>query len=268
MRGNLLSVGTALCIHELAHLFAAKIAKVAIEEIRILPFGGSARMENPYRLPLKQLLAVAIAGPVANLLLATITAALRQWGFLQGEGALHFVRTNLVLFLFNLLPALPLDGGRILFAALRSLLGERKALLIGLWIGRILAGLLLLAAVFEGIQRGIWNLSFILAALFILASSRDEQYAQFKSRAQQLSDLLASDFDGRPARLYPLNASTRVHKALELLRPREPAWFMLTSNGRATGLLGAQEVLNYLINGGAPDTALENLLESQSIKFR
>ncbi|MBP3410219.1 MAG: hypothetical protein J6M10_04390 [Clostridia bacterium] len=262
MEGDLGSVALALGVHELAHLAAAKLAGVAIQEICILPFGGSARMENPYRLPIRQILPVAAAGPAANLGLAVCIAACAHWGWLDIGQAAEFMQPNLILCVFNLIPALPLDGGRMLFCLLRRPLGEKKALAAGLWSGRILAFCLMGASLAGGLRLGVWNLSFILAALFILASGHDERAAQFKSRAQQLSDLLASDFDGRAARLYQMDASARADQALSLLRPREAAWFMLTRKGRPVSMLGARELLDFLLNDGAPETALEELLSS------
>lgn len=261
MEGGLGGLALALGTHELAHLVAAKLTGVAVQEIRILPFGGSARMENPYRLPLRQILPVAAAGPAANLLLAVCIAALAHWGLLEPEKAGALVQPNLVLLAFNLLPALPLDGGRILFALLRFPLGEKKALVAGLWTGRALAlGLLGLTAL-GGLKSGVWNLSFALAALFILATGRDEKNARLKSRAQQLSDLLSTDFEGRPARIYPLEASAPAGRALALLKPREASWFMLIRRGRPVGMLGTRELLDYLLNGGAPEVPLGELLK-------
>jgi len=95
-----------------------------------------------------------------------------------------------------------------------------------------------------------------------MACGRDEKRAQLKSRAQQLSDLLGDHFEGRPARIYQLDASAPAARALSLLRPREPGWFMLTRSGRAVGLLGAQALLDYLLSGGAPETELGVLLET------
>jgi len=261
MEGGFAPLALALFVHEAAHLAAAKLTGVAIQEIRILPFGGSARMENPYQLPLRQILPVAAAGPAANLALAVVLAALTHWGLLDAHTCARLAQPNLVLLLFNLLPALPLDGGRMLFALLCVPLGEKKALAVGLWTGRMLAFGLLGLMLMGGLQRGVWNLSFALAAVFILVSGRDEKNAQLKSRAQQLSDLLSSDYDSRPVRIYQLDSSAHADMALALLRPREPGWFILTRKGKPMGLLGARELLDYLLNGGAPEAPLGELLE-------
>ncbi len=258
MRSDLPAVAASLCVHELAHLLAARLARVAITEIRILPFGGSAKMENPYRIPAPRLIAVAIAGPLANLILAVSGAALAQWGLLRPASAASLARTNLTLMLFNLLPALPLDGGRILYALLQRPLGEARALRLGVWLGRALAGALIALAAFTGLRGGKWNLTLLLAAVFLLSAGPDETAALLKSRAQRLQDAL--DGGGiRPARIYQLDADTRAARAIELLRPRECTWFVLTRNGAPVGLTDARNLLRHLIDGGAPEAALGSL---------
>lgn len=258
MRADMPAVAASLCAHELAHLLAARLARVTITEIRIMPFGGSAKMENPYRIPAGRLFAVAIAGPAANLVFAVTCAALAQWGLLRPASAAPLVRMNLTLMLFNLLPALPLDGGRMLYALLQRPLGERRALRVGMWLGRALAGILIASALALGLRYGKWNLTLVLAAIFLLASEPDESAALLKSRAQRLQDAL--DGGGiRPARIYQLDAGTCAQQALELLRPRECTWFVLTRGGVPVGLTDAQNLLRHLMNGGAPEATLGSL---------
>lgn len=200
LRADLPSVVIALSAHELAHLLAAYLARVTITEIRIMPFGGSAKMENPYRIPPGRLIAVAAAGPAANLLIAVLAAALAQWQRIPPDLAARTARANLTLMLFNLLPALPLDGGRILFALLERPLGEARALKLGLRLGCILACALLAAALALGLRTGKWNLTLILAAVFLLGSEQDESAALIHSRAQRLEEALSGG-GVRPARI-------------------------------------------------------------------
>lgn len=259
MRGSVGPLCAALAAHELAHLAAAKLARVEISEIRLMPFGGSARIENPYRLSPGQLIAVSAAGPAANLALLFLCAALAHWRLLRPGLAGALARSNLTLMLFNLLPALPLDGGRVLYALLSRPLGEKKALCAGVWLGRLLAALLLGLALAGGLRHGRWNLTFLLAAVFILASERDERRALDLSRARRLEETLEAGDGPRPARIYQLDARTRAAQALKLLRPRERAWFVLTRDGAPEGLIDGRSILNHLVNEGAPDAALGEL---------
>ena len=259
MQGGMFALFLALGIHELAHLAAARLARVEIAEIRLMPFGGSARIENPYRLSPAQLIPTAIAGPAANLLLAILLAALAQWRVLDPIHAAELVQPNLLLMLFNLIPALPLDGGRILYALLQRPLGETRAQAVCLWFGRILAALLAFTFVAGGLRHGRWNLTFLLAAIFLLSSGRDETGALTAARAQSLSDALGSAEEPRPARVYQLDGQTTARRALSLLRPREPAWFVITSSDAPAALIDSRSVVSHLVQGGPPDTPIGKL---------
>ena len=258
MRADLPAMAIALGAHELAHLLAARLAGVSIAEIQLLPFGGSAKMENPYRIPPARLVAVALAGPAANLVLLVLCAALCQWGLVKSASAASLFQMNLTLMLFNLLPALPLDGGRILYALLQRPLGSARALRLGIWLGRGLAVALLTAAAWLGFRSDSWNLTLILAAVFLLASGPDESAAWARARAQRLGDALESA-SIRPVRILQLPADTSVQRALELLRPRERCWFLLTDAGAPRALVDECSILRHLIDGGAPEATLEEL---------
>ena len=259
MRGGMFPLFLALGVHELAHLLAANLARVEIAEIRLMPFGGSARIENPYRLSPGQLIPTALAGPAANLLLAVLIAALAQWNILSPAHAAELVSPNVTLMLFNLIPALPLDGGRVLYALTQRPLGERRALALGIWLGRVLAALLFLGFLAGGLGHGRWNLTFLLAAIFLLASGRDESGALDAARAHALEGALEADDEPRPTRIYQLNASTSARQALALLRPREQAWFVLTNGGAPGALIDGRSIIAHLVNGGSPETALMEL---------
>lgn len=253
------SIALALSFHEIGHLLAARLLGVHIQEIHLTPFGGSARMENPYRLDAAHIIPVAAAGPAVNLLLAMLFASLAHWRVLLPHQASPLIGTNLVLFLFNLMPALPLDGGRILFALLRRPLGERRALCTGLWLGRILAAVLVGASIAGGLSGCSWNLSFLLAAIFIIASEPDERRALLKSRAQRIPDLMEPHKDTTPVRIFQMDENSSLHSALTCMRSGEATWFILTSGGRPVGIQDDRTVLRHLINEDAPEATLGSL---------
>jgi Zn-dependent protease/predicted transcriptional regulator len=172
-------------LHELAHSLVARRFGATVRDITLLPIGGVARLENAPERPMQEFW-MALAGPAVNvvlgLLLGAVTLPVLGWRALGGLGALmarldgisaerllvDLLTANLGLAFFNLLPAFPLDGGRVL----RSLLASRMGVLDGTRIAvRIGQGLALVLGLL-GLFTGAWNLALI--AVFIFVSARQE----------------------------------------------------------------------------------------------
>lgn len=253
--GDVLALLFALGMHETAHLAAAFLLRVNVTDIRILPFGASMRMENPYHLPRLKLALIAISGPAANLFLLLLFSSLAQWNLLSHWMAKRLLAPNLALLIFNLLPALPLDGGRILCALLSRFMEERRALIIGIFCGRALALLLISAMIFGGIKRGVWNISFLFAAIFIITSERDEKKALTESRLMRMQGAL-DGFDMQAARLFQIEDTHSALEALSLIRPKENAYFILTHGGAPIGLVDCACVLRHMLTHDDVETPL------------
>lgn len=251
MQASMAGIGIGLCLHELGHIAAARALGVELREIRLTPLGGSARMENPYSLPAARLALVAAAGPMASLMLMLAAAAFGHWGWLDAAQAGRLWKPSLMMLLFNLMPALPLDGGRILYCALQRRLGEARALRLGLWLGRLLAGLLLSGCLYLRLRTGRWNLSLPLAAVFLLSSGTDERGALEKSRLTRLEEALSGERSPLPLRLYQVDAETPVREAVRLMRAREGTWFIVARAGLPPQLLDGRAVVRQAVEGDA-----------------
>lgn len=182
LSGLLLSVllfGSIL-LHELGHSVVARRRRVPIEGIELHLFGGVAKMTAPPRSP-KDEIAIAIAGPLVSLALA---AAFLGGTFALGASAPTWMAwiggVNLLLGVFNLLPALPMDGGRVF----RALLAQRKGLVAGtktaVKVSRVLA-------VAIGVLGLLWNPWMIPLAILIwvLGSSELAQMRRHEILARQ-----------------------------------------------------------------------------------
>ena len=247
--GDMAALAAGLLAHEGAHLLAARALGVGVSELRLMPFGAAIRMENPYVLPPGKLFAVAAAGPAGSVLAVLLAAALCQWGLLSPAPTLAALRVNAVLLLFNLLPALPLDGGRMLVAALSSKLGRSRAVEAGIWSGRIVAGLLLLSAAYGVIASGRLNLSPVLAAVFMLASGRDEREALSDTRARTVLNA-ALPLDGPvPARLYAVNADCPLPRALRAARPDGMTLYAVYKDSRLSSITDDRRLLKAMLEG-------------------
>jgi len=173
--------------HELAHSMVARMYGVQVESITLLPIGGVAAMREMPRKPSEEAL-MAIAGPVASLglagLFAIIIAAVGSTGptgFMGQPILLTLMITNMVLAVFNLLPAFPLDGGRVLRAVLAHYMGAARATRIAVTIGQAMA---ILLGIF-GLLRNPW-LMFIAVFIFFGAGQEGRQ-AQAQAVLEQIT---------------------------------------------------------------------------------
>jgi Zn-dependent protease len=169
--GAIMVTFTMVVLHELGHSLVARRYRVRVKDIILLPIGGMARMMDIPRQPRQELL-IAVAGPLTSFALAGLFYAV-GWLFelLSYQGYAFLVVINLMLGLFNLLPAFPMDGGRIL----RSLLARRypfmRATRIAVRVARAIAACGVVGGLYLG---AIW---FVVISLFIFWGSGAEEKA-------------------------------------------------------------------------------------------
>jgi len=152
------SVFACIVIHELAHALVARRFGCRTREILLLPIGGIAQMERVPERPAQELL-VGLAGPATNIVIAGVLGAVIAivgWPFdpdqpsLAGSLIVPLFWSNVALAGFNLLPAFPLDGGRVLRAMLTARLGRQRATLAASTVGKVLAIVFVIAGLTVG----------------------------------------------------------------------------------------------------------------------
>ncbi|KUK41860.1 MAG: Peptidase M50 [Clostridia bacterium 62_21] len=175
---GLIAFGVVL-IHELAHIWAARRLGISVGQIEILPFGGVAEMGSELVLqPAKEIM-VALAGPVANLALCMFAFGLLHYGVWHAALTPFFIQCNLLLFAFNLLPGLPLDGGRIWRAFLASRVGLTESTLYAATWGQFW-GILITLAGAVGVYTHVAGLDIVATGLFLFyAATRERKQAPY-----------------------------------------------------------------------------------------
>jgi Zn-dependent protease len=187
----------SLLVHELAHALTAQRFGVGVERIDLWLLGGVSRLSSPPRGPRAGFL-IAVAGPAASVVVAVLTGAtgtvLAAWDVpaLVTSPLLWLAVANGVLAVFNLVPAAPLDGGRVLAAAVWWRTGDegrgtKVAAVAGRAFGVALAAFGLMQ-VFAGALTGLW---LVLLGAYLIVSSAAEQSAN--EVRHQLGDALVRD---------------------------------------------------------------------------
>jgi len=156
-------------LHETAHIIVAKRCKVPISKVEILPFGITMHPVEESVLKPADEVKICLAGPLCNFAVAYLV-----WRFYNGAFGEYVVIFNLAMGIFNLLPALPLDGGRIMRALLVKRFGHIRSTSVAFNITKIVA-------VAMGVF-GIWvivttkfNFSFLLVGCFLVANLTEEK---------------------------------------------------------------------------------------------
>lgn len=161
-------------LHELGHALMARRFGIGTVDITLYPIGGVARLNRMPREPMAELV-IALAGPAVNVVLLGGLLGLGligvygpSWGATSfGNFALNLMVVNFFLAAFNLIPAFPMDGGRVLRALLSGWLGRLRATAIAAGIGRALA---LLFGLFS-LYQGAWVQVFVAAFIYMAAGS-------------------------------------------------------------------------------------------------
>ena len=246
-----LAIFGCVVLHELGHALTARRYGVRTRDITLLPIGGVARLE---RIPEKpsQEIAVALAGPAVNVLIAGVLLAIfvggggtlspENLGTLEGGFLERLLAYNVFLALFNLIPAFPMDGGRVLRALLATRLDYLRATRIAANVGQGIA----LLFVIWGIKVGNPFLLFIALFVFI-GAGQEAQAVQMRSAFEgvPVSRAMIRDF-------RTLRGDEPLSRAVELLLSGHQQDFpVLGSNpaGPVLGILTRADLLTSLASG-------------------
>ncbi len=238
----------SVLLHELGHALVARRFKIGTREIVLLPIGGAALIEDADTTPRQDLL-IAFAGPAVSLMLAAAAWALSAVS--SGNTLVRFAQLNLILGLGNLIPAFPLDGGRILRAALTGWMGRVRATTMAAKLGRFIAVGLVVTAFWEG---DLW-LGIIGAFIYVAATS-EERTVIIRNI---IGERLVKDVMMPVRRIFGLTDD--LHTVADALRQDSGARAVpVTFGERILGVLYREPVLAALELGDRP-IQLRDLLD-------
>lgn len=247
--GFILALFGCVVLHELGHALTAKRFNVRTRDITLLPIGGIARLERIPEEPRQELL-IALAGPAVNVVIAAVLFGIvalfselgDPGGILKGEASFleRLMYLNLLLVAFNMLPAFPMDGGRVLRAMLAQKMEYVQATEVASSIGQGMAILFAVVAVLTS----HWFLLFI--AIFVYLGAQAEAHAveiRWIVKGIPVASAMVTEF-------RTLKESDTLAVAIEDLLAASQHDFPVMDNGQVVGVLPRQDLLTALAREG------------------
>jgi Zn-dependent protease len=247
--GLTLLLFTCVILHELGHALAARSVGIPVTEILLLPIGGIAFLSRLPRKPLHELW-IAAAGPLVNVAIALVLAPFAwQADFtfsLPAPGTalswqtviLAMFTANVMLVLFNLLPAFPLDGGRILRALLSLFAHERTATTTATIIGQAVAVIIGVLGIMSG------NVLLALTAVFIFISANNEK-SETNARTVLETRRVGDAYNRHAITLAP---NDRVSRVVEFILTSYQPDFAVMQGRTLLGIVTRDDVMDAMAN--------------------
>ena len=261
----ILCIFLTVFMHELGHALTAKKFGIKTKDITLLPIGGVAQLERLPEKPSEELM-VAFAGPMVNIVLALITSLFISLpntsqemvsqldnGVNAGNFFLNFYLVNIILAFFNLIPAFPMDGGRVLRALLSYKLERHQATKIAARIGQALAiGFVLLGF--------YYNPFLIFIGIFVFMGAQIEsEYTESKYmlKGYKVRDVLMKQ--------YPtIDYNETLETAVKLMLDSQNKHFLVTENGIPMGTLNREQIIAALAKKEG-ETKLSSIMDRELI---
>jgi stage IV sporulation protein FB len=263
---ELLVLFVLVLVHEIGHVLAAKGYGWRIREVRLLPFGGVAETEEAGNLPAAEEAVVAIAGPLQHLWMGAAAWLLGRLGIWDADWANYIVQANVLIGLFNLLPVLPLDGGRLLQALCGYRFTYHRTLVWGARISLLFSLLMMVYALIPitGIRSGLIQPDLFAIGLFLFLTNwtyrRNLPYVFLRFLMHRNQASVRRIIGGSLAQPIVVTESKPITAILRLfLREKYHLIYVMEEQGKIVAVLPEQRIIDGYMKQGKPGSAVLEL---------
>jgi stage IV sporulation protein FB len=252
----ILAVFVCVLAHEFGHVLTARAYGIGTRDIVLLPIGGVASIERMPEKPREELI-IALAGPAVNVVIAAMLFPFVAWR-LEGLSSAADIKldfmtrlflVNVILVVFNLIPAFPMDGGRVLRALLTMVWDRRSATRLAARIGQVVAFGLGFLGLFG-------NPMLLFIALFVFLAASHENYAVELTEATRGAPMSAAQITS----FATLSTGSSVGEAVKVLLSSSQQEFPVTdAGGQLRGVLTRDGMIRALSSTG-PDTPVLDVM--------
>ena len=252
----IITLFACVVLHELGHSLVAMAFGAKVRSVTLYPVGGVAGLERIPHRPYQELL-MALAGPAVNgLIVLTLTAFRGSFPSWSVESAFPtsllelrdaLIRANVVLALFNLIPAFPMDGGRVLRSLLAVVVPYARATRLAAAVGQALAvGLLLLGFAVES------PFLSVIAVFVFVSAGREEAVAQMQGMMKGLraEDLMTREF-------VCIRADDPIQLCADIAAAQGQRHFAVQADGRVVGVISADAWIKTIKEKGGSVPAFD-----------
>lgn len=248
----------SLTIHEVSHLIVSRLAGERIDTLELTPFGGVMTYASSPKKGLQGFL-VALAGPLSNYMVLLILPVIGR--FLPQELMYQLTMSNAAMMLVNLLPAFPLDGGRMVFSIGYYIFGISALARVLTGLGVLAGSIMIVFGLYGAVSLGCLNLSVLFVGFYLVVCAVRSQTELF---TENLFALIQERTDApkriQRTRVYMVPEDTKLYQLTDVIGSCSSAAFLIKKE-KTTALLPEQDVLAAMFSD--PQKTVSSLVDEK-----
>jgi stage IV sporulation protein FB len=262
---ELITLFLLVLVHEIGHVIMARSFGWTIREVKLLPFGGVVEAEEAGGVSAKEEALVAIAGPLQNVWMGLTAWACGQLGLWDQSWAEYVWQANLMLFLFNLLPIHPLDGGKLLQASMSYIVNYYTMLIWSARISLIFSVLMIVSSLLPWLinKNGI-QLNLLIVGLFLVMTNwtyyRNVPFLFYRFLMYRERVIIRALTMGHIASPIIVNSKQSILSVARLFhRERYHLIYLVEERGKEVKVLPEQKIVEGCLSKSKPNRAVSEL---------